>query len=127
MRLINCTTLKFEEVVGRELPPYAILSHTWGKYEITFKDYVEGDGLRTRLGSDKILKTCEIALQAGYPYVWIDTCCIDKSSSAELTEAINSMFNYYKRAERCIVYLSDFDSEDPNADFSQCRWFARGW
>lgn len=57
----------------------------------------------------------------------IDTCCIDKSSGAELSEAINSMFKWYKSSAECMVYLSDFDARDPSADLARCRWFTRGW
>lgn len=127
MRLINCTTLEFEEFIGKNIQPYAILSHTWETHEISFKDYCHVDGLRLKPGSAKILKTCEIALQMGHNYTWIDTCSIDKSSSAGLTEAINSMFKWYRQSARCIVYLSDFDSTDPSAKLSSCRWFTRGW
>lgn len=59
--------------------------------------------------------------------VGIDSCCIDKSSSAELTEAINSMFKWYREAGLCIVYLSDYDGRDPEATLGKCRWFTRGW
>ncbi|KAK7181529.1 hypothetical protein DPSP01_008925 [Paraphaeosphaeria sporulosa] len=129
MRLINCATLGFEEFIGKQVPPYLILSHTWETYEISYKDYCNIDDLRQESGLhvEKILKTCDIAKEKGYEYVWIDTCCIDKSSSAELTEAINSMFKWYSRAADCIVYLSDFDVRDPSADFARCRWFTRGW
>jgi hypothetical protein len=62
---------------------------------------------------------------------WIDTCCIDKSSSAELSEAINSMFKWYNDAEVCYAFLSDVNAdEDPNAwpsSFRNSRWFTRGW
>ncbi|KAJ4294576.1 hypothetical protein N0V90_008267 [Kalmusia sp. IMI 367209] len=131
MRLINCTTLQFEEFFGKLIPRYAVLSHTWEKHEISYKDYYGVDELKLKPGAQKIFKTCDIATQNGYNYVWIDTCCIDKSSSAELTEAINSMFKWYRRAARCIVYLSDLDSAalspDLSADFGRCRWFTRGW
>ncbi|KAI0871149.1 hypothetical protein GGS24DRAFT_492441 [Hypoxylon argillaceum] len=60
--------------------------------------------------------------ESGYSYVWIDTCCIDKSSSAELTEAINSMYAWYARSRKCFAYLGDFDLSTrshltPHADF----------
>lgn len=150
MRLINCATLGFEDFIGKNVPPYVILSHTWGAYEISYKDYCDTKDLRQMTGpqAEKILMTCDIAVSKGYQYVCestfrhdhdkiashtvltrsgIDTCCIDKSSSAELTEAINSMFKWYKRAVECVVHLGDFDTDDPGAEFARCRWFTRGW
>jgi len=91
-----------------DIPPYAILSHTWGNDdgEVTFKDLTEGSG-KTKCGYDKILFCATQASKDGLRYIWIDTCCIDKSSSAELSEAINSMFRWYHSAVKCYVYLSD--------------------
>jgi hypothetical protein len=119
--------LEFVEFLGADIPPYAILSHTWDKKEISYAQYGSRQDLKQKQGGQKILRTCKLALRDSYEYVWIDTCCIDKSSSAELTEAINSMFNWYTRSERCYVYLQDFDSKDPSSDFRLCRWFTRGW
>jgi hypothetical protein len=127
MRLIKCSTLKFAEFVGAEIPPYAILSHTWEKEEVLFRHICSLVDMTHKKESLKIIETCRLAIKDGFDYVWIDTCCIDKSSSAELTEAINSMFNWYKRSGRCYVYLCDFQSQDSSSDFSRCRWFTRGW
>jgi hypothetical protein len=38
MRLLNATSLKFELFGDDHLPPYAILSHTWGDEEVTDQD-----------------------------------------------------------------------------------------
>lgn len=57
--------------------------------------------------SGKIKAICKVARDAGYKLVWIDSACIDKSSSAELAEAINSMFDLYRLADVCYVYLVD--------------------
>lgn len=127
MRLIQTSTLEFEEFIGTKIPIYAILSHTWEGEEVSFQDILSQTTSRRKKGYEKILRTCQLALRDGYQYMWIDTCNIDKSSSAELTEAINSMFDWYARSSRCYVYLSDFDSKDPTSDFSRCRWFTRGW
>ncbi len=62
--------------------------------------------LRNRLGA-KIWCGCDYARARGYPYLWIDSCCIDKTSSAELSEAINSMFDWYSQAAVCYVFLFD--------------------
>jgi hypothetical protein len=74
-------------------------------------------------------------LEHGFNYVWIDTCCIDKSSSAELQEAVNSMFKWYLHSSICLVYLEDVptkrdestDSEIEKASIIKSRWFTRGW
>ncbi|KAE8411048.1 heterokaryon incompatibility protein-domain-containing protein [Aspergillus pseudocaelatus] len=89
--------------------PYAILSHTWGLGEVAFKDIKDpkDSTLRSWVGYKKIEQCCSVARKMGYEYVWIDTCCIDKTSSAELSEAINSMFAWYQEANVCYAYLSD--------------------
>lgn len=122
MRLINTSTRQFEEFIGERIPPYAILSHTWDKGEVTFKHYNDGY-FENMKGYRKIDKTCELARDSGIGYAWVDTCCIDKSSSAELTEAINSMYRWYERASICYVYLSDLPvSGDWNDALPRCRW-----
>ncbi|KAI1446015.1 HET-domain-containing protein [Annulohypoxylon stygium] len=109
MWLINCQSLHLEEFV-QDAPPYAILSHTWGDEEMTFVDMNnrDRDSLLDRAGYRKMRATCKVALEHDLKYAWVDTCCIDKSSSAELSEAINSMFAWYKKAALCFVYLCDF-------------------
>ncbi|KAL7622639.1 hypothetical protein AAE478_008152 [Parahypoxylon ruwenzoriense] len=107
MRLINCRTLGFEEFV-QNVPAYAILSHTWGEDEVSFRDMSDRSEASPQARFRKIATTCQIALEHGLGYVWVDTCCIDKSSSAELSEAINSMFSWYKGATLCFVFLWDF-------------------
>jgi len=125
------------EFVGDSIPPYAILSHTWGAdgEEVTFKDLADRTG-KSKAGYAKIQFCGEQAARDGLQYVWVDTCCIDKSSSAELTEAINSMFCWYGEAAKCYVYLSDVSIPDKNdhsswftweSAFRESRWFTRGW
>ncbi|KAH6714351.1 hypothetical protein BKA61DRAFT_632289 [Leptodontidium sp. MPI-SDFR-AT-0119] len=63
-----------------------------------------------KLKREKIEGVCGIAVSDGFEYIWIDTCCIDKTSSAELSEAINSMFRWYYfekdfRDSRCLQEL----------------------
>lgn len=112
---------------------YAILSHTWGKEEVSFQDIQNLKSARRLEGYRKIQSTCKQALQDGLRYVWIDTCCIDKKSSAELSEAINSMYAYYKMSRVCYVLLSDvYWTDDRTAEsitalLGQSRWFKRGW
>jgi hypothetical protein len=132
MRLLNTTTLKLEEFWDSDAaPPYAILSHTWEKQEVSFRAIENLDSAVQLIGFSKIQACCRQALADGYEWVWIDTCCIDKSSSAELSEAINSMFHWYKESAICYAYLADVPSDDdPQAHgsaFSKSRWFTRGW
>ncbi|KAF3000319.1 hypothetical protein E8E13_009212 [Curvularia kusanoi] len=110
-----------------DVPPYAILSHTWGadQDEITYLDMMNGTS-REKRGYRKLEFCRKESLQRRLRYFWIDTCCIDKSSSAELTEAINSMFRWYKESKICLVYLSDVLTSDI-AELRSSRWFTRGW
>ncbi|PSN64065.1 HET-domain-containing protein [Corynespora cassiicola Philippines] len=139
MRLINTETLEFEEFYDAHIPPYAILSHTWGSNEVTFKDYrkrVTWDREGGDPATQKVLKTCELAKSDNFRYVWVDSCCIDKSSSAELSEAINSMYKWYLGSKICYTYLEDFECHEDHssgnsskswARLKWCRWFTRGW
>ncbi|KAI1758123.1 heterokaryon incompatibility protein-domain-containing protein [Xylaria castorea] len=133
MRLIHIPTMVIHEHQGEEVPPYAILSHTWNKEEVSFSDFQDGKGPSLR-GYEKICACCRQAASDGLDDVWIDTCCIDKRSSAELSEAINSMFKWYQSAAICYAYLDDVDNNDDGASvsrfsacFSRSRWFTRGW
>ncbi|KAI1787841.1 hypothetical protein LXA43DRAFT_950792, partial [Ganoderma leucocontextum] len=81
--------------------------------------------------SEKLRGACAVALADGYRYIWIDSCCIDKTSSSELSEAINSMYLWYRDTVICYAYLADvLSGEDPRApdsSFRRSRWFTRGW
>lgn len=123
----------------RNIPPYAILSHTWGtdEEEVAFKDFVGGTG-KGKDGYRKIEFCGKQAASNGIRFSWVDTCCIDKSSSAELSEAINSMFRWYHNAAQCYVYLSDVSTarhinNEASSQwtwklaFRKSRWFTRGW
>lgn len=123
--------------IGDEAPPYAILSHTWGTEEVSFKDLMDGAG-KNKQGYNKIRFCGEQAWCDGLQYFWVDTCCIDKTSSAELQEAINCMFRWYRDAVKCYVYLVDVSRPACDADnepsklawelsFRKSRWFTRGW
>ncbi|KAH6678648.1 heterokaryon incompatibility [Halenospora varia] len=116
---------------------YAILSHTWEAEEVTFEDLRDGSD-NTKAGYNKIRFCGEEARRDGLRYFWVDTCCIDKSNSTELAEAINSMFRWYRDAAKCYVYLSDVSKSavDTNGTsnqlpwelaFRRSRWFTRGW
>ncbi len=116
------------------VPPYAVLSHQWGRTEdeVSFQDFVSRQATaRQKKGWQKIDGCCRQALKHGFQYCWIDTCCIDKSSSAELSEAINSMYTWYEQAQVCYAYLMDVPSNgngaNIDASFRSSRWFTRGW
>ncbi|KAI0434793.1 HET-domain-containing protein [Xylaria sp. FL1042] len=130
MRLLNVHTRKLQEFIGDKTPPYAILSHTWGEDEVSFQDLADPKH-KKKLGYKKIQGCCQQAIRDGFEFVWVDTCCIDKRSSAELSEAINSMFRWYGEAQVCYVYLVDVppeeNSNDPHSAFFNSRWFTRGW
>ncbi|XP_014562143.1 hypothetical protein COCVIDRAFT_84634 [Bipolaris victoriae FI3] len=118
------------------LPPYAILSHTWGTdaEEVTFADVITGDG-KTKLGYEKIRFCGQQAQRDNLRYFWVDTCCIDKTDKAELSHAIRSMFRWYQNTSRCYVYLPDVstgtwksgDMSNWESAFRSSRWFTRGW
>jgi hypothetical protein len=166
MRLLHSETLEFHSFQN-DIPPYAILSHTWGDGEISYQDMCQlqtaeaeqrarsflsnwlvqigffrsftwtreqevNERLRHSRGYAKIKKTAEKARLNGYEYFWIDTCNIDKSSSAELQEAINSMYQWYQDSSMCLVYLEDMDYKasehgDMCEKLKACRWNSRGW
>ncbi|PBP26575.1 hypothetical protein BUE80_DR002502 [Diplocarpon rosae] len=134
MRLLNCNDLELEEFFGT-CPPYAILSHRWQDDEVSIHDMKNGTA-PGRAGNAKIERCCLEAIKHGLQYAWIDTCCIDKSSSAELTEAINSMYRWYEDAKVCFVYLFDVDENEVNGQdsealmksrFAHSTWWSRGW
>ncbi|KAK0616579.1 heterokaryon incompatibility protein-domain-containing protein [Immersiella caudata] len=130
MWLINAITRDLEFVQNPRERSYAILSHTWGSAEVSFQHYPRRPtpAAPDQHGLAKINKTCELALARGLAYAWVDTCCIDKSSSAELSEAINSMFQWYRDADVYFAYLSDLEPEvDFDDGFHRCKWLTRGW
>ncbi|KAH7088121.1 heterokaryon incompatibility protein-domain-containing protein [Paraphoma chrysanthemicola] len=128
MRLIHCRSLQLEEFLTSDLPAYAILSHTWASDEVSFASFTSDlAAAKLKTGFRKIDFTCKQAIADGLEYAWVDTSCIDKSSSAELSEAINSMFNWYKKASVCYAYLSDVTKESFAEEFLKSRWFQRGW
>ncbi|KAF2163106.1 hypothetical protein M409DRAFT_68730 [Zasmidium cellare ATCC 36951] len=128
MRLVNIHTLKLHEFVEGSIPPYAILSHRWTDEELTFKELAKDRADKDKKEYRKLLGACRVSAHYGVDYVWIDTCCIDKRSSAELSESINSMFAWYQKAKVCLAYLEDVHV-GPNLDeeFRGSVWFTRSW
>ena len=128
--------LVFRESTDKDVPAYAILSHTWltnNNEEFSFQDIEAGTG-KSKAGWRKIQFCVDKAAADGLRYFWIDTCCIDKRNNNELTKAINSMFRWYRTAVKCYVYLSDVSTSTSNinaemcqstweADFRKSRWF----
>jgi hypothetical protein len=142
MRLLKLDShgaLRITKDLFDNIPPYAILSHTWEEddEEVTFEDISKGSG-KDKAGYRKIEFCRKQAARDGLHHFWVDSCCIDKSSSTELSEAINSMFRWYRRAARCYVYLTDVSADDCSQvnqplqwkwepAFRNSRWFTRGW
>ncbi|KAK3391259.1 heterokaryon incompatibility protein-domain-containing protein [Podospora didyma] len=130
MRLINATNYQLQEFYGDQIPEYVILSHTWGRDEVSLQD-LQGGNAPNGIGFQKIRYCCGQAIADGFQWAWVDTCCIDKTNSVELSEAINSMFQWYRDSSICYVYLEDVDSLSDDPDFSNdfmgSRWFTRGW
>jgi hypothetical protein len=119
----------------KTIQPYAILSHTWGEDEFIFDDLANGTG-KSKAGYEKIMFCGEQAARDHIQYFWVDTCCINKWDLPELSNAINSMFLWYKNAARCYVFLSDVSTPIADAQrhqstweiaFQKSRWFTRGW
>ena len=165
MRLLNTYSLKFEEFFDSNIPHYGILSHRWEKDEVSFEtmsawsrrlpkptndepldpaSLTDEDGVfGTGAGFRKVIDFCKLCQSNGLKWGWVDTCCIDKRSSAELSEAINSMYRWYGGAKICFAYLSDVDfsthdgtrpdpqtpgTDDPHwLAFRRSKWFTRGW
>ncbi|KAK1245158.1 hypothetical protein MKX08_004787 [Trichoderma sp. CBMAI-0020] len=132
MRLLRTDKLEIEEFGFGQIPEYAILSHRWGEYELTLQD-IQGyvwtkQGFNNKSAKlealKKVQQCCLQARSDSFRYVWIDSFCIDKTSSAELSEAINSMYLWYYKAGKCYAYLADVTSI---SDFAKSEWFTRGW
>ncbi|EXJ56892.1 hypothetical protein A1O7_07236 [Cladophialophora yegresii CBS 114405] len=126
MRLINTHTGSLEDALAQTEPRYAVLSHCWTKDEILFPDIQSRNSERTS-NHIKFWGSLQQAKSDGLKYIWIDTCCIDKQSTAELSEAINSMYRWYQGAEYCYVYLHDVDKDTWQETFPKSKWFTRGW
>jgi hypothetical protein len=112
----------------------AVLSHTWGDEEVLFADIYgtsikESPAAKAKSSYSKIVNTClQVAKSTlKLDYCWIDTCCINKDSSSELSEAINSMYIWYSNAEVCYALLEDVERASVDEDLPAARWFTRGW
>lgn len=138
MRLLNTKSLELKFFMPSSVPDYVILSHRWNAEnseecnleDMTTTPITEPNcPARKKQGFCKIQGACRLALRDGYSWIWIDSCCIDKSSSAELQEAINSMWKYYAESNICYVYMADVQDSEAGWDqrFRKSEWFTRGW
>ncbi|KAM7210635.1 hypothetical protein V8F06_013974, partial [Rhypophila decipiens] len=101
---------------------------------VLFSDLKNGTA-KDKAGYVKIQFCGDQAERDGLNFFWVDTCCINKSDAAELQDALNSMFEWYRSAAKCYVYLSDVSACKGDADgkpsgeltFRKSRWFTRGW
>ncbi|PPJ57686.1 hypothetical protein CBER1_00148 [Cercospora berteroae] len=110
------------------VPPYAIASHRWGAEEVTLQD-IQQNRATSKIGNQKIQGFAKFAQEnlKSINWIWIDTCCIDKTSAAELSEAVNLMFKWYRNAEICLAYLADVESVNEPRECTRSEWFRRGW
>ena len=137
MRLLNTGTLELHDHRGTALPEYAILSHRWCRDgEITFQDFDTAKLLDETIASPQLQKirgACREAHRQEIKWIWIDSCCIDKSNSEELARSIRSMFQWYRRAEVCYTVLQDVDMGAFDGNMlcdvhgKASEWFSRGW
>ena len=139
MRLLHSSSFFLKDFPGQTIPAYAVLSHRWREEEVLYQD-IEDDQYHNKAGFDKVKGFCNQSASDGFEWVWIDTCCINKNSSAELSEAINSMFRWYADAGKCYAYLDDVlpsgtmisadvirMSGTVLQEFGESEWFTRGW
>lgn len=138
MRLLNTESLELRFFMPDAVLDYVILSHRWNAQsseECSFQDLTKtpisdpNGPARRKQGFFKVQGACSLVLRDGYSWIWIDSCCIDKSSSAELQEAINSMWNYYAESNICYVYMADVRDSEAGWDqrFHKSDWFTRSW
>ncbi|KAF1846538.1 HET-domain-containing protein [Cucurbitaria berberidis CBS 394.84] len=138
MRLLQCTANQDQDIIqvslteyaSSQIPPYAILSHRWRDEEVEYQHMTSDVDYKNMRGYPKIEQCARAALEYGIHHIWVDTCCINKSSSAELSEAINSMYLWYNDSLICFAFLDDVSYERGKLDFTQVRtssWFTRGW
>jgi Heterokaryon incompatibility protein (HET) len=134
MRLLHSETFELRSFIRGQVPDYVILSHRWGVEELTFDDIQKhpisnpSSLARQLRGFPKVAGACKLAKEDGYDWIWIDSCCINKASSSELQETINSMWDFYAQSNICYVYLWDVsDSDSEMQPFHKSEWFTRGW
>ena len=121
MRLINTENFKLESFTSSNIPPYMALSHTWSddvNEEVSFQEMNDLDKAKIKCGFSKIEMTCKLARTKEIAYAWVDTCCINKSASAELSESLNSMYSWYQKSHICYVYINDWQCDSDWVDLT---------
>ncbi|KAI1132429.1 HET-domain-containing protein [Nemania abortiva] len=108
MRLLNAHSLRIHEFIGEDVPPYAILSHTWGEEEVSFKDMSKGRATKMK-GYKKIVGCCRQARSDGFRYVASVCYAYLEDLIGDNMEEIRSN----------VAALEDF--------LRSSRWFTRGW
>src|ERR1051326_6511124 len=130
MRLLNTSSGRLQFFEPNQAPDYAILSHRWlgAEDELRYHD-ISDESAHDKRDYAKAHGACNLAKADGYDWIWIDSCCINQESAADLQESINSMWNYYARANVCYVYMQDvLNSEfQCGPEFQASDWFQRGW
>jgi hypothetical protein len=95
MHLLDTSALTLHKFEGYSIPEYAILSHR-GRQEVSFRNMKDGKSLgMSRF--EKIKGCCAQAKKDGWQFAWIDSCCIDKPSSADLSAVL-------KITSRIVIY-----------------------
>lgn len=131
MPFVDTSTLKHQQAANSELPElpngYAILSHRWTEDKVTCKDIADPAEpvFEHKRGYAKFFGSYQLARPLGHKLIWIGTCCIDKTDSVELGQAINSTYRWYAKSAACIAYLEDVGHGQEV--FHDSRWFERGW
>ena len=123
---------------------YATMSHCWCTAglakEIQFEELNQATletvrDLRNRPGYRKIVESCSLTRKQGLEWLWMDTCCIMRESKTELSEAVNSMYQWYRNSEICFAYLHDVKfpfTTEPDAEMfptsnGRPKWFSCSW
>ncbi|KAK8071493.1 HET-domain-containing protein [Apiospora hydei] len=131
MRLLNTSTFQLRRLTEGELaPPYAALSHCWGTDEVVYDDLQNTSiDWSQKHGFRKLMGACAEAVRNHQlDWLWADTVCIDRSSSAELSESINSMYRWYRNCSICLAYMGDACPSSSIEDaLEKSQWMRRSW
>lgn len=107
-----------EVLLGDEGVPYHALSYTWGlnllQESINVVDPIDGSikSLPITKSLCSALRHLRDPIQARW--LWVDGVCIDQSNPKERAHQVSQMRLVYSAAERVIIWLGDFASDDPD-------------
>lgn len=123
----QCRHPEFAEFRDDKSPTYAIASYRWQGEEVTYQE-VNTKRNTNKKGYQKVRHFAKYVQKSvpTFKWLWIDTCCINKDSAAELSEAINLIFKWYRNVEVCLAYLTDVDTVGDQQSFQKSEWFERG-